>query len=86
MEENKAMEVEVTEEESLMEKIKSNKKVILKKGLMVAGSVVGIMVAYKLMKANKNQKNDDLTVDTEISGDGEVTTEIEVSENNKMEK
>ena len=86
MEENKTIEVEVVEKESLLEMIKANKKTIIKRSLIIAGSIVGLVAAYKLMKADQEHYYDDLTVDTDISGDGEATVEIEVSDNEPTEE
>ena len=87
MEENKTVEVEVVEKESLLEMIKANKKTIIKRGLIIAGSIVGLVAAYKLMKADQEHYyDDDLTVDTDISGDGEATVEVEVSDDEPTEE
>lgn len=85
MEENKTMEVEVVKKESLLEMIKANKKTIIKRGLIIAGSIVGLIAVYKLMKADQ-EYYDDLTVDTDISGDGEATVEVEVSNDEPTEE
>ena len=90
MEENKTVEVEVVEKESLLEMIKANKKTIIKRGLIIAGSIVGLVAAYKaaykLMKADQEHYYDDLTVDTDISGDGEATVEVEISDDEPTEE
>ena len=87
MEENKTVEVEVVEKESLLEMITSNKKTIIKRGLIIAGSIVGLVAAYKLMKADQERYYDDLTVvDSDISGDGEATVEVEVSDDEPTEE
>lgn len=87
MEENKTVEVEVVEKESLLEMImKANKKTIIKRVLIIAGSIVGLVAAYKLMKADQEHYYDDLTVDTDISGDEEATNEVEVSDDEPTEE
>lgn len=86
MEENKTVEVEVVEKPSLLEMIEANKKTIIKRVLIIAGSIVGLVAAYKLMKAGQEHYYDDLTVDTDISGDEEATNEVEVSDDEPTEE
>ena len=55
MEENKIIEMEVVEEketkESLWSRVKkADKKAIAKRGLIIVGTVAGIVAGYKIMK------------------------------------
>ena len=72
MEENKTVEVEVVEKESLLEMIKANKKTIIKRGLIIAGSIVGLVAAYKLMKADQNNHGDWEDVDFDATNEGDI--------------
>lgn len=72
MEENKTVEVEVVEKESLLEMIKANKKTIIKRGLIIVGSIVGLVAAYKLMKADQNNYGDWEDVDFDTTNEGNI--------------